>query len=70
MVDIDRLSQALSLMQDALQLIDEAQAPAQLGAHLDLSICRVQDEVSLFTSGPSMIAESMRLGVGLRNSTL
>jgi hypothetical protein len=59
MVDTDRLCQALSLMQDALQLIDEAKAPAQLGAHLDLAICRIQDEVALNTDGPAMIAASL-----------
>jgi hypothetical protein len=45
MVDNDRLSQALSLMENALQLIDEAKADPQLGAHLDLAICRLKDQL-------------------------
>ena len=32
------LADALSLLQSALDLLDEAAAPAQIGAHVDLAI--------------------------------
>lgn len=35
------LGQALALMRTALVLLDEADAPADIGAHLDLAICRL-----------------------------
>ena len=34
----DLLTDALSLLQSALELLDEAAAPAQIGAHVDLAI--------------------------------
>ena len=34
----DLLTDALSLLQSALELLDEAGAPAQIGAHVDLAI--------------------------------
>ncbi len=36
------LTRALDLMRSALELLDEANAPAELGAHLDLAICRLE----------------------------
>lgn len=36
------LTQALELMRSALELLDQANAPADLGAHLDLAICRLE----------------------------
>ena len=39
----DMLSEALAAMQSALALLDKAGAPAQIGAHLDLAICQLQD---------------------------
>jgi hypothetical protein len=60
MSDRDRLSQALNLMQEALQLLDKAKAPAHVGAHLDLAICRLQ-EVALraeFTAEGAFVARS------------
>lgn len=44
--DDERLEKALSCMQSALQLLDEADASAEIGAHLDLAICRLQDRLS------------------------
>jgi hypothetical protein len=52
-------------MQEALRLIDDADAPPQLGAHLDLAICRLRVEVALRTNGAATPAESMRLGNSL-----
>ena len=39
------LAQALELMRSALELLDEANAPADLGAHLDLAICRLEEVI-------------------------
>lgn len=39
-------SEALALMQHALAMLDESQAPAQIGAHLDLAIIRLQEHLS------------------------
>lgn len=39
-------SEALALMQRALGMLDESQAPAQIGAHLDLAIVRLQEHLS------------------------
>jgi hypothetical protein len=52
MVDNDRLSEALALMQKALQLLDEAKAPPQVGANLDLATCRLQDEIAVRLTPP------------------
>ena len=37
------LGRALALMIDALRLLDQAEAPADIGAHLDLAICRLSE---------------------------
>jgi hypothetical protein len=42
----DRLSQALALMQKALQLLDDAAAAPHVGANLDLAICHLRDEIA------------------------
>lgn len=36
------LMDALALMEKALELLDEAQAPPELGAHLDLATSRLR----------------------------
>lgn len=38
----DRLDDALSLLKKALGLLDEVDAPADIGAHLDLAIHRLE----------------------------
>lgn len=43
MIEDDRLGRALSLMKDALLLLDEAEAAPDVGAHLDLAIHRLED---------------------------
>ena len=40
------LTLALQLMQQALSLLDAVQAPADIGAHLDLAIVRLNQLVS------------------------
>lgn len=39
------LQSAMDNMQAALELLDEAGAPADVGAHLDLAICRIRDVI-------------------------
>lgn len=65
-----KLADAMALMQRALQLLDQAQAPADIGAHLDLAIVRLgearaqasgsQAEAKLSTPAP--IAPSRSIG--------
>jgi len=38
---------ALSQMQEALRLLDESDAPPQVGAQLDLAIQQLKDEIAL-----------------------
>ena len=41
------LAEALGLMERALGLLDEAQASAQIGAHLDMAICALRANARL-----------------------
>ena len=41
-----RLAEAIALMRQALQLLDATQAPADIGAHLDLAIVRLDQCMS------------------------
>lgn len=45
-MDQEKLEKALACMQAALALLDDADAPADIGAHLDLAICRLVDRLS------------------------
>jgi hypothetical protein len=38
----DGWSQALAQMQSALKILDDTQAPEDIGPHLDLAICRLE----------------------------
>jgi hypothetical protein len=39
------MRRSLELMRSALQILDEAKAPANVGACLDLAICRLEAEL-------------------------
>ena len=39
------LTVALSSMRNALQLLDDAEAPGDIGAHLDLAIVRLEEVI-------------------------
>lgn len=39
-----KLDEALALMGHALELLDQAEAPGEIGAHLDMAICRLGEE--------------------------
>jgi hypothetical protein len=41
----EAIGKALSYMEVALELLDEAEAPADIGAHLDLALCRLREVV-------------------------
>jgi hypothetical protein len=51
------LEQALSYVQSALQILDSSQAPADIAAHLDLAMCRLQDFLGQHSSGATPPAE-------------
>ena len=37
------LLKALALLSEALEILDAADAPADIGAHVDLALCRVRE---------------------------
>lgn len=39
----EKLQKALMHMECALELLDDADASADIGAHLDLAVCRLRD---------------------------
>ena len=41
------LSEALERMEEALQILDNLAAPADIGAHLDLALHRLRQEIGL-----------------------
>jgi hypothetical protein len=45
--DACKLEKSYRLMEEALGLLDEAGAPADIGAHLDAALCRLSDTLSL-----------------------
>jgi hypothetical protein len=45
--------QALQSMESALELLDLAEAPAQIGGHLDLAICALRKALSEGLATPS-----------------
>jgi hypothetical protein len=49
----DLLSQALTLVQEALELLDEAKAAPHVGANLDLAICQLGDEIAARLAPPA-----------------
>ena len=42
----EKLREALARMESALQLLDDANAPGEIGALVDLAICRLKDDIS------------------------
>jgi hypothetical protein len=39
------MSRAAELLEDALDLLDEAKAPGHIGAHVDLALCQIRDRL-------------------------
>jgi len=46
------LIDALDLMRSALAILDETESPADVGAHLDLAICRLLAALGASEHGP------------------
>lgn len=44
---LEELQSAMAMMLAALEILDEAGAPADVGAHLDLAICRLREVIRL-----------------------
>ena len=42
----EKRRQALALMRSALQLLDDAGGPVDVGAHLDLAICSLEKAIA------------------------
>jgi hypothetical protein len=51
-------NKALVRMEEALTILDDADAPPKIGSHLDLAICRLQD--SLNGKPPATLIEQLR----------
>lgn len=49
---IEQMASALALMNQALGLLDDARAPAHVGAHLDLAIVRLAEAIAETGSEP------------------
>lgn len=51
---------ALGLMRQALSVLDKTEAPPDIGAHLDLAICRLEDAVAdeIPTGGAFPVADA------------
>jgi hypothetical protein len=45
-VGSDYLMNARQFMEAALQLLDDSNAPAQIGAHLDLALCQLREHLN------------------------
>ena len=45
------MTDALQMMRDALELLDRAQAPGDIGAHLDLAVVRLSEIVQPDSNG-------------------
>ncbi len=50
-LDASKLADAMTSMQKALQLLDETDAPADIGAHLDLAIVRLGEAMAKASNG-------------------
>ena len=53
---IEQMASALALMNQALGLLDDARAPAHVGAHLDLAIVRLSEAIGEASGEPAAIA--------------
>ena len=64
---VESLERARTLMRGALDLLDGCDAPADIGAHLDLAICRLDEALAIRTSSKEVpaatIGQSVSLGI-------
>lgn len=47
-------AEALSHMRIALDVLDKSEAPPHIGAHLDLAIARLEEQVAQVASSPAI----------------
>lgn len=47
------LMQARDLLRSALELIDQGRAPGEIGAYVDLAICRLDEAIAEWGSQPA-----------------
>ena len=59
-----RLSKALLLMSEALVILDEEEAPGEIGAYLDLSIATLEGELGL-EPRPQASLDALAAGFGI-----
>lgn len=58
LTDEDKLRKAAMQMECALQLLDETDASADIGAHLDLALCRLRDALPASTNRVGQVSSS------------
>jgi hypothetical protein len=52
------LTDALQLLEGALQIMDDSDAPGHIGAHLDLALCQLREHLGTATfDQPNLIRE-------------
>jgi hypothetical protein len=56
---LDACAVALTKMKEALEALDSADAPAEIGAHLDLAVCRLEDFLGSRTGQSRTAVEEM-----------
>lgn len=61
---IETLERALTLMRESLALLDEGCAPHDIGAHLDLAICRLEEALNTRAVQPVQPSEDITTGKG------
>lgn len=59
---IHTLQKVSALIQEALNLLDDAGAPADIGAHLDLGLSRIEDLLGLPERQISAAVDSQSIG--------
>ncbi len=62
-VSWDDASRALKLMHQALELLDRSNVPGHIGAHLDLAIAQLQEQIpssSSITESEATLAERLK----------
>jgi hypothetical protein len=60
----EALEEALAHLRTALELLDRAKAPGHIGAHVDLAMCQLQDEIG----SDSGTSASVPLGTNSRQN--
>ena len=62
---VESWEQALTLMRESLALLDEGSAPHDIGAHLDLAICRLEEALRISRAAGADGVEAARSADGI-----